>query len=374
MTININAITGIFFDGITSKEWRVRVVFEARALKLIFDEPYNGQKDTLIDIENILEVDSPSEDALTLHIKGDQIATLEINQQGIAPEFRLHYAHLTKKKSYSWQFKLPLAKVVSIAALSLALIVLSYFFVIPRLSDVAVKRIPITYEEKWGTLLAGKILNDYKIDSSKTILIRSFVKATGYGGNFKLNPFVVNSSMINAFALPGGTVIICDSILTIIKSPDELAALLAHEYCHVELRHTMSAAVRSIAGYAFISLLLGDVSGLSAILLDNARNLKDLQYQRALEEAADKKGLQMMVDHNIDPKGMEHLLNHLDSQSKGFPKWLEFMSTHPDTKRRGSYVKSITDTISFKPVRTDSLDHYYKLLVSKAPSEKESAD
>src|SRR5690606_37563596 len=117
---------------------------------------------------------------------------------------------------------------------------------------------------------------------------------------------------------------------------EELAALLLHEYAHVERRHTTKTIFRSMGAYMFISLLFGDLSGAGAVVVENANSLNSLQYSRRLEKDADLYGLQLLQERQLDPQGFEWLFNSLKRQYGLQPS--EWLSSHPDLDNRIRYI------------------------------------
>jgi predicted Zn-dependent protease len=110
-----------------------------------------------------------------------------------------------------------------------------------------------------------------------------------------------------------------------------------------------------VASYAIVSLLFGDVSGLSAVLLDNANSLNNLHYQRDMEREADCKGVDFLKSQGIDPQGMVLLLERLKTQGD-MPKAFTWLSTHPDIDNRIAYTKEYIARSSYKPRPNDSLN------------------
>jgi predicted Zn-dependent protease len=146
-----------------------------------------------------------------------------------------------------------------------------------------------------------------------------------------------------------------------LNSYEEMAALLAHEYSHVECRHTIKSMVRSTALYGIVSILFGDVSGLSAALIDNAKLLNNLHYGRGMEREADCKGIDLLNSSGINPQGMVRLMEQfkkLDDSSEVF----DWFSTHPDTDKRIAYTKEYCSRTKQAQRRNDTLEELWKQL------------
>jgi len=165
---------------------------------------------------------------------------------------------------------------------------------------------------------------------------------------------LVRKKIANAFAVPGGHIVVYDSIIGLMGGYETMAALMAHEYAHVELHHTIKMMARSIASYAFVSVLFGDFSGITATLIDNANMLQNLHYQRGMEREADLKGAGMLAARGIDPDGMVKLLEGLQPLG-GVPKYLAWASTHPDMEDRIAVTKKHNTAVKWTKGKNDTL-------------------
>jgi len=162
---------------------------------------------------------------------------------------------------------------------------------------------------------------------------------------------LLNSSVNNAFAVPGGYVYATRQLVNLMNNEAELAAVLGHEVGHVAARHSarrQAAAQRNQLGGMGIailsSILLGD-SSLGNTIARGAlqgSQMLTLSYSRNQELEADQLGIQYLNSAGYDPRAMATLLqslaaqNQLDAQLQGrdnatIPEWA---STHPDPASR----------------------------------------
>jgi predicted Zn-dependent protease len=102
--------------------------------------------------------------------------------------------------------------------------------------------------------------------------------------------------------MPGGDIVVFSGILEGMEYPEQLAALLAHEGTHVQKRHSTRMMVRQMARLLFLSLLIGDVSAVAAVLAENADNVRNMSYSRGLETDADRHGMERMHAAEWTPK------------------------------------------------------------------------
>jgi Zn-dependent protease with chaperone function len=142
----------------------------------------------------------------------------------------------------------------------------------------------------------------------------------------------------NAFALPGGYIVIYRGILGVMENENELFGLLAHEAGHVYLRHGLRRIARTAMIGVMVSVLFGDASGLSAVLVDNSEVLLNLAYDRKEERAADEYALAALHQAGINRRGLVTLFEQIKEEEgdAGIPA---FLSTHPATAERIAYLQ-----------------------------------
>ena len=167
----------------------------------------------------------------------------------------------------------------------------------------------------------------------------------GLNSNFPFTFLLVANPDINAFALPGGIVVINTGLLILSQQESEVASVFAHEIAHVTQRHIArkfsdSKSLSLISALTFLGSILAAAYdselGQAAIFTSQATiQDRQLAYSRSFEQEADRIGMQLLVSANIDPHGMplffERLNKHTQLNRGQFP---EFLSTHPLTANR----------------------------------------
>jgi beta-barrel assembly-enhancing protease len=232
---------------------------------------------------------------------------------------------------------------LGIAFIALSLLGLLVAFVIwgvPALADRVAMHFPQSYERQLGQQLYAKMLQGYQIDDEKTTALNEYLNTLDTGSDYPITAAVVTSSEVNAFAIPGGFVVVYEGILNKMEHHEELAALLGHELAHVQKRHSLRALTRSLSYYMLASLLFGDVSGVAAVLVDNASALRNLEYSRSLELEADREGLELLRRNQLNPQGIVLLMERLQMGSES--EMTAFFSTHPNT---GDRLKVLNELI-----------------------------
>lgn len=243
-----------------------------------------------------------------------------------------------------------------IAVVIMALIGLCYVYIIPWAAEQSVSLIPEEYDNELGTSAwAG---NQYfmDVDSKKTKLLNDFAKELKLQNTKKLKFTVVNSNEINAFALPDGSIVVFTGILKEMKNYDELVGLLGHEASHVNNRHSMKMLCRSLSGYLFISVILGDANGIMATIGDNVNSLQSLSFSREFEHQADADGFKILLENKVNPMGMSNLFKRLQQQSYAIP---EFLSSHPVTENRIDFIDKMIKDKKFQTVAHPQLERLF---------------
>jgi Zn-dependent protease with chaperone function len=145
---------------------------------------------------------------------------------------------------------------------------------------------------------------------------------------YDVKVIVLDHPMVNAFALPGGPILIMRGLIDFAKSPDELAGVLAHEMGHVAARHSLQKLMEQLGIGFFFGILLGDVgTGTIAVA---GETLLLLSYSRDLESEADDLGLARLAAAGLDPRGLAEFFERMEEKSGGeASEWMRLLSTHP---------------------------------------------
>ncbi len=219
------------------------------------------------------------------------------------------------------------------------ILVLVYLLVVPWLSEKLAGKVPAATEREMGDAVYNAMGMEAKEDKASSAVLNDFFKAMSVPSRYEIRISVVDDGVINAFALPGGRIVVYKPLLLQIRSYPELAALLSHEFTHINERHATKRIFRSLGSRIFISLLFGKFGAVTNVLVSQAENLKHLQYSRSLEKESDIQGLQILMDRKIDPAGFMELFHHLKNAAPG-TELPEFLGSHPDTDKRIEYIRN----------------------------------
>lgn len=229
-------------------------------------------------------------------------------------------------------------------------LVTTYILVVPWLSEKLASGVSVETEERFGDAIYSGLSLSSQEDTAATRFANAFFREMNVETPYNIRITVVSGPVVNAFALPGGHIVIYDALLKELGSYPELAALLSHEFTHVNNKHSTKSVFRRLGSRVFLGLLLGKLGSVTSVLADQADNLKSLNYSRRLEKEADMEGLALLKQRNIDPEGFTRLFEHLKASApaSGMP---ELLASHPDIDNRIAYIR---ETAGNTPVKENT--------------------
>ena len=196
---------------------------------------------------------------------------------------------------------------------------------------------PIILDQMGGTY-ANQQLTQYVNGLGQELVTHSEMS------NTKFTFTVLDSPMVNAFALPGGYVYVTRGILAMINSESALASVIGHEIGHVTARHSAKRYNNQMfAGLG--TVVAGVVTGDSALAesLGQGAQAYLMSYSRNQEYQSDMLGVRYSSRAGHDPYAAADMLRSLDAEHKlqlilanraGEPEKTDFFSTHPNTQDR----------------------------------------
>jgi predicted Zn-dependent protease len=225
------------------------------------------------------------------------------------------------------------------AALVVAGVWAGIVFGVPALARVVAARMHPGVERQMG-LQALATLDRVVLEPSalaaerRTALSDRFADLSRLaGGSYRLEFRKSPAVGPNAFALPGGTVVLLDELVAAAAHDDEIAAVLAHEIGHLHGRHTMRHVLQTSVAGVLVAAVVGDVLSVSSYAAALPAFLLEARYSRGFELEADAFGLAL-----LDQAGIEraHFVNFLTRMEQEQPSTVPgFLSTHPRAEDRG---------------------------------------
>ena len=220
--------------------------------------------------------------------------------------------------------------------------VLGLWFQSDLLVEIAVSRIPVEWEQKLGESAYRDFLSHQEVmkEGSAVAALAEMTQrmTTQIPDNpYKFEVTVVKSDVVNAFALPGGYVVVFTGLMKKAESGEEVAGVLSHELNHVLQRHGLERIVKSLGLMTVAAIVFGNQQGLVGMMKQLGVELFTLKFGREQETEADLTGLQLLQRAKIDPSGMITFFERLSEKDQGRMEWL---STHPMSADRAERLKA----------------------------------
>jgi beta-barrel assembly-enhancing protease len=163
----------------------------------------------------------------------------------------------------------------------------------------------------------------------------------------KIEVLIVVNKEVNAFALPGNTIIIYTGLIEFCDNPEELASVLAHETAHIENNHITKKLSKEIGISILIEISGGNAS--SGIIKEVLKTLSSTAFDRRMEEMADTAAVRYMAGAKINPTHFADLLFRLSKKSD-LADHFEWISTHPGSRERTAEILKLSKKYTFKAV------------------------
>ena len=134
----------------------------------------------------------------------------------------------------------------------------------------------------------------------------------------------------NAFALPGGVMVLTDELVKLAQQDEEVVAVLAHELGHVHGRHGVRMVVQSMGAAAVLLAVTGDFGNVTDLASALPSLLLQTGYSRNMEREADAYAIDSLQAACVEPKHLAVMLGKLDAKASE-TGWLD---SHPGTQER----------------------------------------
>jgi Zn-dependent protease with chaperone function len=228
----------------------------------------------------------------------------------------------------------------------------SFYWGLPLAASIAAKTVPaelaLTIDTQFLKSLDGGVLLPTRLSRSRQhALTRRFERLRGLSGLPPHSLLFRNSPSIgaNAFALPGGTIVLTDQLAELASNDEEIMAVLAHELGHVAERHPMRQLLQSSAVGLAMTWYFGDISSL---LASAPTLLLETSYSRDFERRADRFAADTLRANGIPPTRLADILEKLETAHRGArkkdeqesPDLFRYFSTHPETGERIRELRS----------------------------------
>lgn len=230
------------------------------------------------------------------------------------------------------------------AAAAMLAVALGLWLGMDAIVELAVGRIPPEWEKQLGQMVLQDALAGQTVVREGPVVEAVQAITTRLTDQIPNSPYqftvtVVRSPVVNAFALPGGPIVVFTGLIKEASGPEEVAGVLGHEINHVLQRHGMERIVKTLGIVAVAAIVLGDQQGLLALAKELGVQMITLKFNRDQETEADATGLRLLHKARVDPAGMIAFFARL-AQSEKERQRVELLSTHPMSAARAERLKA----------------------------------
>ncbi len=288
-----------YFNGKFATPYNVRMEVVDDSIRL-FDASYNADNGVSFPLSKCHYVVLKDNAFVYLDERSTEYVIVPLNNE--------HYQSIIsgiKKSQTGWYDKLMRQKWYTLFLIVVALIAVAYLFLNKIVPSIALRVITVKQEISLGNEFYSSFTANEEIDSTETFILQKFTNDLKLSDQYPIRVTVVKDSVVNAFALPGGHLVVYSGIIKQMENPKELVALLSHEASHVNKRHSLKSILSRLTSSFIVSLFTKDINGMSKGLIDNVNMLRVLSYSRELETEADNEGMKLMVRNNVNPAGMK---------------------------------------------------------------------
>lgn len=268
-------------------------------------------------------------------------ATLFVPGSAFASELKIRAPHLTARRE-SWRQARPwiAAALVLTGALATAI----YGFGWSPAQSLA-NTLPKSWRARLGEQVIVSMTDGHKRCSDAAGLaaletLKTRLANAAPGNTLSVELQVFDWPLLNAFAVPGGKILVTKGLIDAAESPDELAGVLAHEMGHSIKLHPEVGIVRAVGLGAAVEIMMGGSGG---TLANIGLLLAQLSYTRSAEREADAVGLKLLKDAGISPQGLGDFFKRISDKEQDQSKSasaLDILRSHPPIAERAELVRS----------------------------------
>ncbi|HUF56657.1 MAG TPA: M48 family metallopeptidase [Thermohalobaculum sp.] len=353
---------GRYFDGLSSRPQTVTAHLGERSLVIL------GREGAALDhwpLASLRALNARSDAGLDLAPGPDSDERLHLSDARMVQALRTLCPELHRRRADRRGLRRALVfGVAAVAAVAVLVLV-----VIPRLADQLALLIPPEREMALGDSVAEQVQDllawigdedapGYCAAPEGVAALAAMTARldAGEGLAYPLRIAVLDHPLVNAVALPGGRILLFQGLIDEAESPEEVAAVLAHEIGHVEHHDPTRNVLRSAGTAGILGLVLGDVFGASIVVAASEAAL-NASYQREAEARADEAAHRLLQDAGLPLTPFARFFERLQEKygELGQNSALRYFASHPGLAERAGRAVA-ADRIgddAFEPVLDD---------------------
>ena len=331
-------VTGVYFDGVESRPRPVTLFLSGSEARIVgADVDCRFRSSALLPEERMER--APRQIALP---DGGECEFAD----GKGLDELLRSAGIRESRVVRWQqqWEVALGALVTVGLLLAA----GYQWGLPWASEKIAFALPYVIEQKLGAEVMGQLekgpFGPTRLPEARRAALTAQFQATILpepGRPYALH-FRRSAAGPNAFALPGGHIIMTDELVSLATDDAAILGVLAHEAGHLKRRHTLRKLIQLSATGAASAWLLGDVSNVAAGAVPVVLGAK---YSRDLEREADAEAVTLLRARGLSTEPLIELFQRMDNARRGSgsarksPAFGDYLSSHPATEERISALR-----------------------------------
>lgn len=356
--MSFNGTGSSYFDGDNPVPRPVTLTVDRRAGNLEIGLPGSGVETAVWPLRDIRMLgDQPRKQSVMLRSVGDPLARLLLANPDVLP----YLPNLRRRAPPKGRGRLAVWATIAVAA-----VVVQIGILVPLLADSLANYIPRAGERALGEATFSQIREALAETEFAPLALcerpegraalQTMIEKLTVPLNLEqpVSVFVLNHEMVNAFALPGGFVVLFRGLIEAAEGPDEVAAVLAHEIGHVVSRDPTRHALRSAGSIGVLGLLFGDFAGGAAVLFLTER-LISAQYSQGAELAADKFAFDALENADVSPAAVGDMFERLRAKYGDRDGVVAHFLTHPTlTERIDAARAAATEGAVYEQILTNA--------------------
>jgi beta-barrel assembly-enhancing protease len=336
---------GYLLDGLSARHRPVQVFLQPDGLRYQAD-------DGICNLWTFADTDwdaSEITNATTrLRSRSNEDIALVIEDANLIRDIRVAYKEWMR--SHFWHSHHE-ARTIIVSTSCVAAGFLFLWFLWPSMADAVAPMVPESWRDHIGSVAYEEMVGSKTCASVGADEALYIIQSRLSGHRPKLQSIhisIFDSSLVNAWALPDGQVVITRGLLKKAKSADEVAGIIAHEFGHVLHDHVMRGMLRGGLPVLIARSLgadFGQMSGLMGLMVENA-------HSRKFESEADSTALDLLYDAHISTKGFAAFFDRERVEKNSIGAMLKYFSDHPPSDERASMIAHAREPVA-KPLLTE---------------------
>ncbi|MEL7026100.1 MAG: M48 family metallopeptidase [Pseudomonadota bacterium] len=333
-----DAFTATYFDGLVAGS--TKVIARREFASLIVTDRDNRREIARWPIEDLIEYREEKNTGLFVIGPRDGDARLHVVGDGIIRDAKAALPEL-KGAGVPW---IMVRKVGILAAGALGSVALIIFVIMPALATQLAEMIPPEREVAFGKSVQRQIdsfFGDSRAsslvctDEEGQLALQAMTDRLMEGETlpYPLTVSVFDHPLVNAFAMPGGHIVLFRGLIEEAESPNEVAAVLAHEIGHVAERDPTRIALQSAGSAGILGLLFGDFTGGTAVLV-LANQFVSAKYSQEAETQADVYAHTRMLAVGLPPDALAVMFERLRKEHGDSDGITSHFLSHPSFSDR----------------------------------------